>query len=169
MLEVKLKIDSKYISDNPGPHKQVLKNNMVHESEVLCITIADNKLSIPYTVNHLTKSISGEETAKEMSNQAIQTHVCLHHLKNRLINIDNSVIKDTIKCLRLVKAVQNEIQCEIVVSKRVYSQINPVLKPCSYCFCNELKCIKLAVLGISMVSESRNQTAQLGPGGGGTS
>ena len=68
LLEVKLKIDSKSISDNPGPHKQVLKNN---EWEVLCITIADNKLSIPYTVNHLTKSISGEETAKKMSNQAI--------------------------------------------------------------------------------------------------
>ena len=98
LLEVKLNIDSKCISDNPSPDKHVLKNNMLHECEVLCITIADNKLSIPYAVNHLPKSISEEETAKKMSNQAIQTHVCVHHLKNRLININNSVIKNTIKC-----------------------------------------------------------------------
>ena len=37
---------------------------------------------------------------------------------------------------------------------------NHVLRPGSYCLCNELKCIKLAVLGIPMESASRNQTAQ---------
>ena len=60
--------------------------------------------------------------------------------------------------LRLVKAVQKDIQCAIVVSKikGVFSK-NPVLKPCSYCLGNKHKCFKL---GISMYSESRNQTAQ---------
>ena len=62
----KIKIDSKYISDNPDPDKQVLKNIMVHKYKVLCITSADNKLSIPYAVNHPTEAISGEETAKKM-------------------------------------------------------------------------------------------------------
>ena len=58
----KIKIDSKYNLDNPDLGKQVLPNNMVHECEVLCITSADNKLSIPYAVNHLTKAISRERT-----------------------------------------------------------------------------------------------------------
>ena len=44
----RIKIDIDYISYNPDPDKQVLKNNIVHECEVLCITSADNKLSIPY-------------------------------------------------------------------------------------------------------------------------
>ena len=35
-----------------------------------------------------------------------------------------------------------------------------MLRLCSYSLPNELKCIKLAVLGITMDSESRNQTAQ---------
>ena len=60
----KIKIDCKYISDNSDLNKQVFKNNMVHEFEVLCITSADNKLSIPDAVNYLTKAISGEETGK---------------------------------------------------------------------------------------------------------
>ena len=59
------------------------------------------------SVNHLTAAFSGEETAKQMSNQAILTHVCLLHFKN-------------IFCL--VKTVQKEIKSAIVVSKRVYSQ-----------------------------------------------
>ena len=98
------------------------------------------------SVNHLTKAFSREETAKKMSNQAIQRHVCLLHFKN-------------IFCL--VKAVQKEIQSAIVVSSnRVYSQKNLVLRLCSCCLHNEIRYIKLVVLGISVVSESRNQTAQ---------
>ena len=161
MFEVKLNIDSKYISGNPDPDKQVLKNNMVHECVGLCITIADNKLSIPYAVKHLTTSISGEETAKKMSNQATQTHVCLDHLTNRLINIDNVVIKNTIKCSSSCQGCrERDSMCDSCIEKGVLSN-NSVLKP-SYCLREELKCIKLAVLGISMVSEQRNQTAQLG-------
>ena len=144
-MEVKLKIDSKHISDNPGPDKQVLKNNILHECKVLCITITENTLSIPYALNHLTKSISGEETEKKMSNEAIQTHVCLHHLKNRLINIDNSVIKDTIKCSSSCQGcAERDSMCYSCVEKGVFSN-DPVLRPCSYCLRNELKCIKLAV------------------------
>ena len=59
------------------------------------------------SVNYLTKAFSREETAKKMSNQAIQRHVCLLHFKN-------------IFCL--VKAVQKEIQSATVVPNRVYSQ-----------------------------------------------
>ena len=119
----KIKIESKYISDNPDPDKQVLKNNMVHECEVLCITSADNKLSIPYVVNHLTKAISGQETAKKMSDQAIQTYVCLHHLKNRLINIDNWVIKDTRKCSSSCQGcTEGDSMCDSCVEKGVFSK-----------------------------------------------
>ena len=46
----------------------------------------------------------------------------------------------------------------IAVSKSVFSK-NSVLRPCSDCLRNELKCIKLAVLGKGMDFESRNQTA----------
>ena len=35
-----------------------------------------------------------------------------------------------------------------------------MLRPCSYCLHNELRYIKLVVVGISVVSESRNQIAQ---------
>ena len=59
--------------------------------------------------------------------------------------------------LLLVQAVHKEIQCAIAVSKRVYSQKNPVLRSCSYCLGNELTWIELAILCISMDSEARNQ------------
>ena len=35
-----------------------------------------------------------------------------------------------------------------------------MLRPCSYCLHNELRYVKLVVLGISVVSESRNQTSK---------
>ena len=79
MLEVKLKIDFKYMSDNPDPTNRFWKNNIVHECEVLCITIAYNKQTIPYAFNRPTESISGEKTSKKTSNQAIERHVCIHH------------------------------------------------------------------------------------------
>ena len=43
LVENIIKIDFKYISDNPDPNKQVLKKIMVYECEVLCITIAYNE------------------------------------------------------------------------------------------------------------------------------
>ena len=46
------------------------------------------------------------------------------------------------------------------MSKSVYSQKNLVLRPCSYCLHNELRYIELVVLGIGVVSGSRNQTAR---------
>ena len=129
---------------------------MVHECEILCITSADNKLSIPYAVNHLTKAISGEETGKKKSKQPIPMPVCLLHLKNRLINIGKSVIKDTSKCSSSCQGcAERDSMCD-VMSRRVYSCVETVF----LLLRNELKYIKLAVLCISMDSESRNQTGQ---------
>ena len=59
LIGSKIKIDFKFILDNPDPNKQVLNKIMVHECKVLWITIAYNELSIAYDVNHLTKAISG--------------------------------------------------------------------------------------------------------------
>ena len=49
--------------------------------------------------------------------------------------------------------------CDSLVEKYVFSK-NSLLRPCFDCLRNELKCIKLAVLGKGMDSESRNQTAR---------
>ena len=117
----------------------------MHECEALCITSADNQLSIRYDVNHLTKAFSREETAKKISNQAIQMHVCLLHFKNIFLSCQGCMERDS--------------KCDNCVEKGVFSK-NLVLRPCSYCLHNELKYIKLVVLGISVVFESRNQTAQ---------
>ena len=112
----------------------------MHECKVLYITTAYNKLSIPYVVNHLTKAISGEVTAKKiMSNQAIQRHVYFHHSKNRLINIGNSVVKDTSKCSSSCEGcTERDSMCDSCNEKGAFSK-NPVLRPCSYCLRNELK------------------------------
>ena len=74
------------------------------------------------------------------------------------MTIDNSVIKETSQCSSLLRAKQKEM-CDSRVEKCVFSK-NSVLRPCSDCLRNELECIKLAVLGKGMDSESRNQTAR---------
>ena len=56
----KMKINFKYISDNPDTNKQVLNKIIVIECEILCLTISYNELSIAYAVSHLTKAMSGE-------------------------------------------------------------------------------------------------------------
>ena len=155
-----LKIDYNYVSENPFPDTETLKAHMVQECEVLCITSADKSISVPYAVNHLTKSMSGEETEAKMVNEAKQTEVCLHHLENGLISIENSVITNSEKCNSVCsECTQEQSLCDVCMGKGVFS-VNPLFRPCNYCLKNGIKCIKLAVLGISMDSESRNQSAQ---------
>ena len=95
----------------------------MQKCEVVCITSADNKLSITFTVNHPTKAISGEKIAKKMPNQAIQICVCLHDLKNRLINIDDSIIKDPSKrSLSCQDCTERDSVCDSCVEKGVFSK-----------------------------------------------
>ena len=97
---------------------------MVHEWEVLCITLQciQRILSIAYAVNHQKKAIFGELTAKKMSNQAMQMHVCFHHLQNRLLNIDNLVIKNASKWSSSCQGcTERDAMCASCV-ERVYSR-----------------------------------------------
>ena len=49
------------------------------------------------SVNHLTKAFSREETAKKVSNQAIQRHVCLLHFKKIFLSFQGCTERDS-KC-----------------------------------------------------------------------
>ena len=133
---------------------------MVQECEVLCITSADKEISLHYAINRLAKSMSGGETEAKMVNEAKHTEVCLHHLESEQISIENSVITNSEKCNSLCpECAQRETLCDFCLGKGVFS-VNLIFRPCNYCLKTDIKCIKLAVLGISMDSESRNQSAQ---------
>ena len=141
-----------------NPDKEALKNNMVQDCEVICITTADNAISVPCGLNHLRKSMSGEETESLFSSQASHAQVCLQHLSQKLIKVDNSVIKDSDICSYTCLQCNENLLCDPCIAKGVVS-LNQLLRPCSYCLKNEMKCIRLSVLGIRMDSESRNQVA----------
>ena len=116
-------------------------------------------LSIAYAVNYLTKAISGEVTAEKMSNQAIQTHVCLHHLKNRLINIDNSVIKNARKYSSSCQGcTERDLMCDSCV-ERVHSRKILCWDHVLIAFVTNLMLLIGSSGHISIDSESRNQIA----------
>lgn len=158
LIGSKLRIDNNFVQNNPNPDKEALKNNMVQECEVICITTADNAISVPCGVNHHTKSMSGEETESLFSLQAAHAQVCLQHLSQKIVKIENSVIKDSEVCSFTCSQCKENSLCDSCIAKGVVS-LNQILRPCSYCLTNEIKCIKLSVLGVSMDSESRNQVA----------
>ena len=117
-----LKIDYNYVSENPFPHTETLKAHMFQECEVLWITSADKSISVPYAVNHLLKSMSGEETKAKMVNEAKQTEVCMYHLENELISIENSVITNSEKCNSVCsECTQEQSLCDVCIGKGVFS------------------------------------------------
>ena len=44
------------------PDRELIKSSMVQEAEVLCLTTADAKFSLPVGVNHLSKGLTAAET-----------------------------------------------------------------------------------------------------------
>ena len=66
---------------------------MVQEAEVLCLTTADAKFSLPVGVNHLSKGLTAAETLEIIKKEMKQINVCLNHLKLRLVDLENGVLK----------------------------------------------------------------------------
>ena len=61
------------------PDKDTLKNSIVQEAEVMCLTTLDAKFSLPVGVNHLTKGLTALDTLDSIKNEIPE--ICLDHLE----------------------------------------------------------------------------------------
>lgn len=93
-----LDIDYNYVKNNSEPDRNMLKKTMVREAEVMCLTTADSKFALPVGVNHLTKGLTAADTFGMIKREIRQLNVCLHHLKYRLVDAKNVILKDAQKC-----------------------------------------------------------------------
>ena len=142
------------------PDRELIKSSMVQEAEVLCLTTADAKFSLPVGVNHLSKGLTSAETLEIIKKEMKQINVCLNHLKLRLVDLENGVLKNCEKCSSsCVSCIRSQAVCNDCIIKGP-TLLEPALRPSDYCLEREEKCVKAAVICISQDSESRNKGEQ---------
>ena len=159
LIGSKLNLDYSYIKSGE-PNKELLKENMVQEAEVSCLTTMDGKFSLQVGLNHLTKSLTAIDTLNVIKREINQLTVCLNDLKNHRVSVENGVLKELSTCTTTCKTCSDTREvCETCKGKGI-KFVDPSLRPCSHCIENGKKCIKAAVICVTQDSESRNSGAQ---------
>ena len=74
-----LNLNYNYIKQGE-PDKDTLRNSLVQEAEVMCLTTLNAKFSLPFDVNHLTKGLTALDTLDMIKNEIQEINVCLDHL-----------------------------------------------------------------------------------------
>ena len=77
-----LNLDYSFIRQGE-PNKDTLKNSIVQEAEVMCLTTLDANFSLPVGVNHLTKGLTALDTLNMIKNETKEINACLDYLKHR--------------------------------------------------------------------------------------
>ena len=104
------RIDAAYARNNLAPDNDYLRNIMVTEAEAITLSTADNSFGIPIGVNYVPKGVKGDTTAEEIRSAAKITQVCLTHLREKSVDIQNGIIRSTDKCIPVDCAECNEIK-----------------------------------------------------------
>lgn len=94
-----------------------------------------------------------------MEKRIYQIQTCLTHLSLGLSPTTNSVLQDDTKCNCTCKeCIDADCVCEMCCEKG-HTSIHPALRACDLCLMRGEKCIKVAILGVSIDSESKQQAA----------
>ena len=123
-----LNLDYNYIKQGE-PYKDTLKNSIVQEAEVMCLTTLDAKFSLPVGVNHLIKGLTALDTLDMMKNEIQEFNVCLYHLeqsKTDSISVPTNCSGYCTKCIELGTV------CD-ACSGKGHIVIEPALRPCDSC------------------------------------
>ena len=138
------------------PGKDTLKNSIVQEAEVMCLTTLDAKFSLPVGENHLTKGLTALDTLNMIKNEIPEINVCLDHLehsRNDSISVPRNCSSYCTNCIQLGTVCDS-------CSGKGHIVIEPALRPCDSCLEKKIQCIKVAVVCITEDSESRHVGAQ---------
>lgn len=155
-----INIDYKFVRENPEPDKEMLKKSMVQEAEVSCLTTLDSQLALPIGVRHLSKGGSSAESAETIKQEMREINVCLCHLQQKLIETKNGVIKSHAKCYSYCPSCVEIKKVCADCKRKGHQNVEPELRACDQCLNNDKKCNRLAVIGVTQDSESRNAGGQ---------
>lgn len=143
-------INYKFVKDNPEPDKEMLKNSIVQEAEVSCLSTIDSKISMEVGLRHLVKGLNSTESADTIKQELKEVNVCQLHSQQKLIETKNGVIKDHKKCnSHCSNCVRNKDVC-VDCAIKGHTNIEPELRACDYCMKNQEKCNKVAVICVSL-------------------
>ena len=155
-----INIDYKFVRDNPEPDNEMVKKSMVQEVEESSLTTVDSQLALPIGVRHLSKGGSSAEYAETIKQEMSEVNVCLRHLQQKLIETKNGVIRSRAKCYSYCP---NCVEIKKVCAdckRKGHENVEPELRACDHCLNNDGKCNRLAVIGVTQDSESRNAGGQ---------
>ena len=152
-------VDLTFIKENPNPSPTFLRDNVVTEANITCLTTADNLSSMPVAVTYMTKKGKTGEYVKSQILQEvriIQTCLdCVKESKSRCSIIEE---KDISHCDAFCEDCVQEKVCDNCTLQGQKSTI-PALRACKKCIRKDKKCIKLVVLLVAADCEQGNKSA----------
>lgn len=124
------------------------------------LTTVDSQLALPIGIRHLSKGGSSAESAETIKQEMSEVNVCLRHLQQKLIETKNGVIRSHAKCYSYCPSCVEIKKVCADCERKGHQNIEPELRACDHCLNNEVKCNRLAVIGVTQDSESRNAGGQ---------
>ena len=158
-VALKFNIDIDYIRRNPKPSADFLKENLVTEAIVSCVTSIDNKCSLPCAVEYSTKS---GKTAESFHNMLIEQVKILQTCKSCQSRASSS--KSILgKCFEHCQSVcqtclDMKDVCEECKEKGQVSH-HLSLRACVTCLDQKQKCVKRAIFVGTADCETGNKGA----------
>ena len=120
-----LNLDYNFIKQGE-PDKDTLKNSIVQEAEVMCLTNLDAKFSMPVGVNHLTKGLTASDTLDMIKSETQEINACLDHLQHNKTDGINVPTNCSSYCKNCIESGIVCAEC----SEKGHNVIEPALRPC---------------------------------------
>ena len=155
-----LKVDVTFVQENPQPSPHFLSAHIITEALVSSVTALDNSCSLPCAVEYVAKKgKTGEEMKNRFDTTCKLLQVC-EACRNMVPSIENTM---SLEGINICDSACNECFKEKVVCEecKQHGQTSffPSLRACKRCIEDGKKCVKAAVLIVTVDCEEGNKKA----------
>ena len=160
-IRLNVKVDYEFVSKNPEPSLEYLKDHIVPEVVVTSVTTLDNTVSLPCVTEYVQKKgNSGENLEKSFIETIKIIQSCERcqqkaKVENNILNLKSGDCNNRCEACLITKEVCDG--CNLIG----HQHINQCLRACFSCINENKRCITRVVLVLTVDYEQGNKTAFL--------
>lgn len=153
-VDLKAMVDLQFIKENHSSNVAFLKQNVITEANVSIITTHCDTISMPVTVEYMTKAGKTGENMLSMFTSQIESLQCCNTCANELISQCNRDICNK-KCEMYWKQKHLCDNCQ----QNGQISYSPSLRACSCCLSNNIQSVHHPILALSSDCEEGDKKA----------
>ena len=153
------RIHIRFVSQNPEPSPEFLKEKVITEVNVSNVTTLDNAVSLPICINYKPKAgKTGDELKRQFLEETDIIQTCLHCLYKAKASENTVTMEAVTACQTVCDSCLNQKKVCLGCSSTQVSHI-PAIRACRKCLENGQQCIRVVVLCLTTDCEAGNKSA----------